>query len=196
MALTVYDICSAALVMVGAEPIASFADGTTEAKACGLFYQPTVDNMLSLYPWRFATKTTQLSRDATGPGTKWQAAYLLPAEFKAVQAIMTDVNGNPIPFDRFENKVMCDAGETQAVWCVYTYDPPIAWWPGYFQAIVETALALRLSFAVAGKIDLRKELESTLETLMRYGRNADSRQQTTRKFRVDGRRSITEARRA
>jgi len=196
MALTKYDICSAALVMIGTEPIASFVDGTTEAKACGLFYQPTLDNILSLYPWRFASKTAEINRDAEAPGTRWQASYTLPADFKAVQAVMTDVNGTPIPFDRFENKVMCDAGAAQEVWCVYTYDAPIAWWPGYFQTIVETGLAMRLAFAIAGKLDLRSELEKAFETLMRYGRNADSRQQTTRKFRVDGRRSIMEARRA
>jgi hypothetical protein len=42
-------------------------------------------------------------------------------------------------FDRFENKIYCNASETQEVWCVHTYEPPIAWWPGYFVALIEVA---------------------------------------------------------
>jgi hypothetical protein len=196
MALTKFDIASAALVTIGAEPVASFDGTSTEAIACQHLYQGVIDGLLSVYPWRFASRTVQLSRDATIPGTQWRASYTVPFDMKAVQAVMTDVNGTPIPFDRFENRIWCDASETQSVWCTYTYEPPIAWWPGYFVALAEITFATRLAFSIAGKLDLREKLDAAAEKAYAIARHADAKQQTTRKFRVSGRRSIMEARRA
>jgi hypothetical protein len=197
MALTKYDVASAALVMIGAAPVASFdAAGSAESVACFHLYQSSVNNWLSLHPWRFATRTVQMARVAAPPLTKWQNAYQQPADLLAMQAIRLDANGSDIPYDRFENKVMCNAGDTQAVYCVYSYEPPVAWWPGYFVSLMELALALKFSFALSGKLDLRSELEEATATSFRYAKNADSRQQTSRRFKVHGRGSIIEARRA
>src|SRR6188768_55628 len=200
MALTKFEIASTALIMVGAQPVSSFEGEGTEETVCRHLYQSTIDNLLSLFPWRFASRTTQLARDGGSPdpmpGTLWRASYTAPPDARAIQALMTDVHGTPIPFDRFENKIFCNASETQAVWCTHTYEPPIAWWPGYFVAVAEITLAMRFSFPLAAKIDLETDFQKEFDTAFRYAKNADSRQQTTRKFRVDGRRSIMEARRA
>ena len=197
MALTKYDIASSALVLIGASPVSSFSSsGSAEEIACFHLYQTCVDHWLSLYPWRFATRTTQLSRDVVPPDTQWQAAYTLPPGMRALQAIRLDANGSDLPFDRFENKALINASETQSVWAVHTYEPPIPWWPGYFVQLIETALAARLSFALSAKLDLKAGLEQEAEVNFRLAKNADSRQQTSRRFKVTGRGSIMEARRA
>jgi hypothetical protein len=197
MALTKYDIASAGLIMCGANPVTSFsASGSTEQKICFHLYQSVVDNWLSMFPWRFATKTTLLSRDATGPDTKWQGSYTQPSGMKSLQAINVDRNGDGLPFDRFENKIFVNAGVDQNVYAVYTYEPPISWWPGYFVSLMETACAQRFAFAIAGKLDLTEGLTKILETSFMLAKNADSRQQTTRKFKVSGHRSIMEMRRS
>jgi hypothetical protein len=195
MALTKFEIASSALVMIGANPVASFSSsGTAEEIACHYLYQTCVDHWLSLFPWRFASKTSQLPRIANAPSTLWQAAYTVPAGMGAIQAIRVDVHGGDIPFDRFENTVLCNATATQAVFAVHTYEPPVAWWPGYFEQLVEVALASKLAFALSAKLDLRADLGKEVETYFRLAKNADSRQQTNRKFRLTGRRSIMEAR--
>jgi hypothetical protein len=196
MALTKYDIASSALVMIGANPVASFdAAGSTEQVACFHLYQTCVDHWISLFPWRFASKTTQLARDSIKPPTQWQASYVQPSGMKAMQAIRVDLDGNDIPYDRFENKIYCNAGDTQPVYCVHTYEPPIAWWPGYFVSLVEVAFAGKLSFALSGKLDLQKALSTATDDAFRFAKNADSRQQTSRRFKVTGRNSIMEFRR-
>ena len=197
MALTKFDVASAALVLIGAAPVSSFdSPVSAEEIACHHLYQTCVDHWLSLYPWRFATRTTQLSRSVVPPDTQWRAAYIEPPGIKALQAIRIDLQGSDLPFDRFENKVLIDAVETQTVWAVHTYEPPITWWPGYFMALVEVALAAKLAFALSAKLDLKAGLEKEVETYFRLAKNADSRQQTTRKFKLTARRSIMEARRA
>lgn len=198
MAITKFELCSSALVTIGANPIASFnATGTAEEVAAFHLYQNCVNHWLSLHPWRFATRVVQLSRHgATAPPTQWTAAYRAPPGMLAMQALRVDVNGNDIPFDRFEDQVWCNAGEAQKVWCVHTYDVPIAYWPGYFVALMEQALAVKFAFALSGKLDLRVDLEKGVDFFFRIAKNADSRQQTSRRFKVAGRGSIMEARRA
>jgi hypothetical protein len=203
MALTKFDIASAALVMIGAQPVASFGDDGSvlaEQVACHHLYQPTVDHWLSLYPWRFASRQTQMSRapaNAEDPNKPvgWQAVYTVPRDMKALQGIRLNSDGRDILFDRFENRVYCNASETDAVYAVHTYEPPIAWWPGYFVQLIEAGLAHKLSFAITGKLDLALDLGKTVEGTFRLAKNADSRQQTTRRFKVSGPRSILSARR-
>jgi len=197
VALTKFEIASSALVMIGANPVSSFSSaGTTEEIACYHLYQSCLDHWLSLYPWRFASRTTQLNHGPLPEASKWQYAYVQPTGMKALQAILVDQSGHGTPFDRFENLILCNAGPAQAVYAVHSYEPPIAWWPGYFTALMEQALAAKFAFAMSAKLDLRVDLEKGVETYFRLAKNADSRQQTTRRFPVSGRRSIMEARRA
>ena len=49
MATTDIDICARALIMIGAEPITSFTDGTTESKVASNLYTDTIKNLISSY---------------------------------------------------------------------------------------------------------------------------------------------------
>ncbi len=52
---TALDISSRALILIGAEPISSFDDGTTEALECVNLYEDVVQSALVNTRWRFAT---------------------------------------------------------------------------------------------------------------------------------------------
>ena len=199
MALTKFEVASSALIMVGANAVTTFSNAvnaSTEQKVCYHLWQSCIDHWLSLHSWRFATKTVQMSRLASTPTTLWKAAYQQPADMKAMQAIRLNESGNDTPYDRFENQILCNATDTDKVYCVFTYEPPIQWWPGYFIQLIELGFAHKLSFALTGKLDLRSGLEESTEVQFRVAKNADSKQQTTRRLKVAGRRSILEARRA
>jgi hypothetical protein len=49
-------ICADALILLGAEPISSFNDGTDESNSCDRLYPDTRDSTLVMYPWSFNTK--------------------------------------------------------------------------------------------------------------------------------------------
>ena len=69
MAVTKVDIASRALIMIGANPIASFTDGTTEALTTNTIYEEIVESTLVRSNWRFATgffSSICSSRLATG----------------------------------------------------------------------------------------------------------------------------------
>ncbi len=199
MASTKYDVASSALILIGANPVTSFAndDGASaEEQACYHLYQSVLDRWLSLYDWRFAMKEVQLSLNVTPPiSAAWQYTYNVPAGFKKMRNVVLISSGHGIEYDRFENMVYCNYGSSNPIAGQFTYEPSPAFWPGYFVSLMESALANRFAFALAGKIDLKKDFASDTELEFRLAKSADSQQQTSRRFNMRGRGSIMEARR-
>lgn len=78
MTYTKIDLCSRALVKLGASPITSFNEATAEAKVCTQLYEPTVESLLAAYPWRFALEKAELARLVAKPMADYQYAYQLP----------------------------------------------------------------------------------------------------------------------
>lgn len=72
------DLCSQALVKLGAKSIASMDENTTEAMVAQQLYEPTLQNLLSSYPWRFALRQCSLGRLDETPITDYQYAFQVP----------------------------------------------------------------------------------------------------------------------
>ena len=199
MASTKYDIASSALLLIGANPVTSFANddaASAEEQACYHLYQSTLDQWLSAYDWRFAMKEIQLSLNVAAPVSgQWQYTYNVPSGFKRMRNVVLISGGKGIEYDRFENMVYCNYGSANPIAGQFTYEPSVPYWPGYFVTLMETALASRLSISLAGKIDMKKDFKDDLELYFRIAKSADSQQQTSRKFNQTGRGSIMEARR-
>ena len=87
MSLSNIELCSAALVKLGAESISSFNDGTTEADVAGTLYDVVRDGLLGTHPWSFATTHSELVLLPTPPITDFEYAFELPSDFiKALSA--------------------------------------------------------------------------------------------------------------
>ena len=56
------DICSRALILIGAEPITSFDDGNNEALVSSNMYEDVAQSSLVNTRWRFATNQEVLNR--------------------------------------------------------------------------------------------------------------------------------------
>lgn len=191
---TKYDLCSNALMLIGAEVITDFSGSSAESAAASQFYQTTVDNWLTLYDWQFATTTAQLSRLGDAPLNAWDAAYQAPSGALKIQNVK--VLDEPISYDRFNDKIHCNATTTDVVYCDYTYSIAISYWPAYFNELIECALAKKFSTALAAKIDFKTTFGADMDTQFRLSKNADARQQTTKRINMKGAGSIFQMRRA
>ena len=185
MATTDIDICARALIMIGAEPITSFADGTTESKVASNLYSDTIKNILSAYRWRFASKQTQLSRLTDTPDARWDSAYQLPSDILTLHGIY--INDKPISYDRYGDMVYNNATSTDKVYADYTYydegaTNPAIYFPAYFIYTAELSLASIFAFAVAQNTELSALLEQKAQRQLTFARNIDSQQNTTRRF--------------
>jgi hypothetical protein len=80
MALTALEICSRALIKIGAAPITDFTDGSAEADIAGLLYLPVRNALISSYPWSFALKQAVLAPSLTPPTADFSKAFTLPGD--------------------------------------------------------------------------------------------------------------------
>ena len=59
--LTKIDLCSMALLKLGESPIQSLVDDSASAKLARTLFNPVIDALLALHPWRFATQEIALN---------------------------------------------------------------------------------------------------------------------------------------
>ncbi len=180
MAVTSLQICQQALVVIGAQPLTSFDDGTTESIACSNLYENTIRDELSQYRWRFATNQVQLSRLVDVPSAKWESAYQLPPECLAVATVF--VNDIPIDFDRYEDNIFCNAAEADVVILEGTFYVNEQYWPPYFVQMIVYRMASQLAHSIAAQTDTSQMLDQMAIRHSRVARNRDAQGRTAPKI--------------
>lgn len=180
MAVTDIDICARALILIGAQPITSFSDGSTEAVVAANLYEDTIADLLTRHRWRFASGQQQLSRRTDKPDAKWSAAYQLPAECLVLHDVT--VNDRPVDFTRYQNLIYCDAAEQDQVFADFTFRADVDLWPPYFVTAAQLTLASLFAYAVANQIQTADYLEKKALRQIAIAKNLDSQAQTTQRL--------------
>lgn len=173
-------VVSRALTMIGANPITSFIDGSAEANVATEIYEDLVQEELSMYPWSFAKEQEVLGQLVAEPVDEWTYAYQLPNTTLTV--LRVTVNGNPIEYERFGDKVFCD--ELENVVATYIFRAIEPTWTPYFTSLVVHKLAAVFATAIAERPRLAQAIYAELEAVRMMARNRDSSSQTTRRIRT------------
>lgn len=173
------DICSRALILVGAEPITSFNDDTSEALIAGNMYEDIARTNLTSTRWRFATNQAILNRLSDAPTGRFTAAYQLP-EYIFLHAVT--VRDYQIEYNVYGSKVFCDADVSDELIADYTYRAEEVDWPSYFSVCVEYAMATVFATALIRDQSLAVLMDQQYTRLLAKARSIDSQQQTTRKI--------------
>lgn len=127
---TDFTFINAALTRAGCNPITSLEQGDAEATVTAQNYEPLARAALSGHPWKFATKTAELTRiTGTLPGP-WLYAYQLPTDMIELRSVRVD--GAPIAYEVMANKILCDYDEDNEVVAHYAWRVPESMWPGWF----------------------------------------------------------------
>lgn len=148
------EICTTALLMIGADEINSFVDETREAKLCASLYPVFRDDMLQSHPWRFAIGQFELNKLVNVPLFGFANAFQLPANYLRLI-------GKDQPQFRhkiFEDKLYADAN---GVKISYQFAPNETTFPSYFVKLLEYELAKVLSVSLLedeGKATLYERL--------------------------------------
>tara|TARA_E500000331_G_scaffold356706_1_gene415862 strand:+ start:1304 stop:1897 length:594 start_codon:yes stop_codon:yes gene_type:complete len=174
------DICSRALILIGADPITSFQDASTEAKVAVNVYEDVARSALVNSRWRFATNQNKLSLLTATPTGRYAIAHQLPTDLLMLHAVT--VNDNQIEYAVYGNKVFSDSASTDELVADYTFRANEKTWPSYFTLAVEYSLAIIFATSIARDSSLAKLMQDQAERAMAKARNLDSQQQTTRKL--------------
>jgi hypothetical protein len=177
---TPIDVSSRALILVGADPITSFEDGTSEALIAANMYEDIARSALVNSRWRFATNQSVLNRLSEKPTGRYKAAYQIPFDSLMLHAVT--VNGFNIEYQTYGNKIFCDASDTSEVVLDYTFRANEQDWPSYFVVAVQFDLASVFASSLAQDASLAQLMGQQAQVAMMRARTLDSQQQTTRKL--------------
>ena len=180
VANTPVKICSRASLLIGGEVIQSFDDGTAEATICDAMYEDMARTALTNSRWRFATDQAVLSRLASAPTGRWDAAYQIPSESIMLSGVT--VSDFTIKYDTYGSKVYCNATSTDVVIADYVFRASESDWPPYFVTAVEYVMAGVLAISVARDSQLATLMEQKANYQMTQARRLHSQTQTTRKL--------------
>ena len=78
MTTTATDLCSMALVKLGAAPISSLDDNSAEAEIVSRLYAPTLEALLVAHPWDFTLAHANLTPDPEAPLADFAHGFFLP----------------------------------------------------------------------------------------------------------------------
>jgi hypothetical protein len=174
------DVCSRALILIGADPITSFDDGNNEALIASNMYEDIARASLVNTRWRFATNQVVLNRLSDAPTGRYDAAYQLPSGWLMTHAVT--VNDNPIEYQTYGDKLYNNAASTDELVLDYTYRAEEQYWPSYFTVAVEYELAIVFAVGLARDQQLAQLMSQQAIQAMTKARNLDGQQQTTRKL--------------
>lgn len=77
---TALTVCSDSLILLGANPISSFNEGTDSANVCDRIYPGVKKSTLQAYPWAFSFKKSRLARTINTPVNSYKYEYVLPSD--------------------------------------------------------------------------------------------------------------------
>lgn len=152
---TKIDLCSMALLKLGEKPIQSWREDSAAAQLARTLFEPTVDTLLSLFPWRFATKTLVLNKTQDND-------FLIPADVLRILKCNGQIVGNRIKA----------ADNTITILAVVKTEPEM--FPGYFATLVATKLAMEFCIPLIGDSNVFKMMTALYESEYQSAKFIDS----------------------
>lgn len=170
-------ICQKALVLIGAKPITSFSDISTEAVVSANVYLDVVKAALSTYPWRFAMDQYELQQLSQAPTDIWSYGYQLPENL--VLPVTVTQLGMTQDYDRYGSKIFTNADNSvNPVVLSYIFLADESLWLPHFRMAVIYDLASLFAVAVAGREDLASQYAQRAEKAYAIARSQEGQSQT------------------
>ena len=175
MAMTAIDLCSRALLKVGAHSIASFDEGTTEAEVAASLYPTVRDAVLSTHPWNFATLQVNLSKLATAPVADYDCAFQLPSDCIRVLSAGTAGRGQGIRYKIARRQLHTNEDD---VVLTYISRPDEMDFPPFFDMTLIAHLAAEFCIPLTDSTSRWEILQKVAEIELKRSRLIDAQEDT------------------
>lgn len=173
MALSPIALCARALLKLGADTIASFDDGTTEAEVATNLYPPLRDALLSSHPWSFACGQTSLAKLSAAPIADFDAAFQLPADFLRALSAGQDGKGRGVEYRINERRLYANADR---VVLTYIFRPDEQTFPPFFDQLLIARLAAEFCIPITESTSRAEALQKLAEREFKLAKTIDSQQ--------------------
>jgi len=175
MALSSIELCSSALIKIGASGIGSFEDGTAEARIARSLYPLIRDALLCAHPWTFATATARLARLAGEPLADFGHAYALPSDFLKAIGAGPAGRGRGLIYQIVNRQLHTNAED---VTLTYLFRPSEGDFPAYFAPALVTRLAAEFCIPLTENSARAERFHQLADSELKLARLVDSQQDT------------------
>lgn len=178
------DICTSAMIKIGAEPINSLLDDTKEARLCRLQYPKIRDSILRSAPWSFALKRLSVSKlDGDlifGEGNQFQ----LPID--CVRFVKMYVGDGYVSNEKYviEGDVLIANVESLQGWYVCN-TVEVEKYDSNFKEAVACALAADLCYSLTQSNTLKQSLMDSCKFYIEEARSYNSQEVSPENFVFD-----------
>ena len=175
MPLSDIDLCSRALIRIGAAPVTSFDDGTAQGEIAGALYPQIRDALLSFYGWRFARGQVSLPQLADAPAADFSHAFGLPNDFLRALSAGTGGRGRGLEFRLLAGTLQTNAED---VLLTYIFRPAESEFPPYFSSVLIARLAAEFCIPVTENTSRAQMLYNLADSEFSRARQIDAQQDT------------------
>ena len=176
MSDTAITLCSKALIKIGAKSITSFEEETAEAEVANQLYEPTLQNLLASYPWRFALTQKKLARLTI---SDYQYAYQLPNDCVRVLSAGQNIKSSGLNYKIVGQKLYTNASE---VALNYIRRPEENTFPAFFTDALIGKLAAEFCLPLTESTTRTDYVKKISEASISTARLVDSQQNVNSSF--------------
>lgn len=163
MASSDVDIASQALGLLRANAISSFTDGSNEADIASLYYPDFAQDILTRFPWSFATKKRQFNQTSE-PLNEYRYSHIVPPEALRIWAIYPTATVGAKPINDYDiqapsggRRIFSNNPTVYGEYTVYTDESN---WPGYFTHFAVHAFAALIAMPVTDDDALAEKMHA------------------------------------
>jgi hypothetical protein len=179
------DIANQALLMLGAAPVVSFDDGTVEAGALQVIYEPAKKQVLRSYPWRCATRTETLAQLVDQPvDPRWDFQFSIPDKcLRVLDVVIADNKfGRNLAWTIEGKRVLANFENIAANYILDIEEPEM---DVHVEMAVAAKVAADLSYTLTASNSRVGDLHTLYEQKLNEARTTDRQEASHKVFNID-----------
>ncbi len=177
MTLSDAEICSVALVKIGASGIASFADDTLEADVASRMYEVTLRGLITSHPWHFTLAESDLQPVDEPAQAGYAAVFALPADQLRILSAGGGHRARGLDYRVAGDRLYCNSSR---VVLSYQRRPETVAFPAFFVQALIARLAAEFCLPLTEGTSRADALFKLAAAELKMARLIDSQQATPR----------------
>ena len=153
------DICSAALLLLGADPIASLTENTKRATQCANIYPLARLDLLRMHPWNCAIKRVILAPLTEEPPFDWGFQFNKPGDW--LRTLQVGNKDFPLDYEFEGNRILAN---TDTLPFRYVADVNEGNWDSNLVGVMIKRMEMDLAYPITKSASLRDSLKQEFYT--------------------------------
>lgn len=172
MATSEVQICSNALLLLGADTINSFDDETDRALLVSNLWPNALEAILRSHPWNCAIKRLALAPDADAPDFDYAAQFTLPGD--CLRVLSCGLKGEQQAYELEGRKVLCDDSVLYLRYIRMNDDIPS--WDALLVQAAEAYMAMTCAYPITKSASMVEAMTGLWDLKLRQARNIDGQE--------------------